>query len=311
MPIPVIDGPTVLDMVTSATAIEQVRRGFIRHFRGEWTMPSKVYLDSPPFGDFRAMPALGDGTALLKWVTSFPGNPAKGLPTVTGTILLSDAVTGELLAIIDGRSVTALRTGAAAAVATLALVRPEASTAGLIGCGLHGGWAARCLVAAGFTEGVCSDTNEDASRSLAEEVGWRAGTSREVLACDSVTLVTPGYQPVLGEADLRGGMHINALGADGPQKLEMEVAATARCRIFCDEWFQAAHGGEIHAAVEQGLVTRDRVTELGSVLAGESGGRRSPDEITLFDSTGLAIQDLAVALAVLEAAEEPTTTIEL
>ena len=311
MPVPVIDGATVLHTVSPTTAIERVREGFIRHFRGDWTMPSKVYLDSPPHGDFRAMPALGDGTALLKWVTSFPGNPAKQLPTVIGTILLSDAVTGELLAILDGRSVTALRTGAAAAVATRALARPDGGAAGLIGCGLHGRWAARCLVAAGFVEGVCTDTNEGAARSLAEEIGWRAGRPSEVLDCDSVTLVTPGHEPVIGISDLRSGMHINALGADGPHKLEMEVAATARCRIFCDEWLQASHGGEIHAAVEQGLVTRAQVTELGSVLAGESDGRRSPDEVTLFDSTGLAIQDLAIALAVLAAEETPATTIEL
>src|SRR5207253_9394638 len=101
-------------------------------------MPAKVYLESPPHGDFRAMPARGGGLALLKWVTSFPGNPARGLPTVTGVICLSDADTGEPLVLMDARSVTALRTGAAAAVASRALARDDARSAGLIGCGLHG-----------------------------------------------------------------------------------------------------------------------------------------------------------------------------
>src|SRR5947209_13019801 len=113
-------------------------------------MPPKVYLESPPFGDFRAMPARGDGFGLLKWVTSFPDNPARGLPTVTGLICLSDAGTGELLMLLDARSVTALRTGAVAAVATAALARDGAARVGLVGCGLHGRWAARCLAASGF-----------------------------------------------------------------------------------------------------------------------------------------------------------------
>ena len=111
----------MLGAVSAADAIDRVRQAFVRHWRGEWAMPSKVYLDSPGFGDFRAMPARGDGLALLKWVTSFPGNPARGLPTVTGIVCLSDAETGEPLMLLDARSVTALRTGASAAVAAGAL----------------------------------------------------------------------------------------------------------------------------------------------------------------------------------------------
>ena len=120
-------------------------------------MPAKVYLDAPPDGDFRAMPARGDGFALLKWVTSFPGNPARGLPVVTGALLLSSAETGELLAIMDCAAVTSLRTGAAAAVSAQALAREDAESVGLIGCGVNGAWAARCLAAAGYSSGVCFD----------------------------------------------------------------------------------------------------------------------------------------------------------
>jgi alanine dehydrogenase len=312
MSIPVFDGTSVFEIVTPAAAIERVRDGFVRHHQGAWSMPAKVYLESAPHGDFRAMPARGDGIALLKWVTSFPSNPQRGLPTVTGTILLSDAETGELRAVVDGRAVTALRTGAAAAVAARALGWAGAESVGLIGCGSHGRWAAKCLVAAGYGPGICCDVDPDTAERLAGELGWRSGTREEAASCDVVTLVTPGHETVLHSADLRRGVHINALGADGPDKLEIDLDATIRCRIFCDEWTQAVHGGEIHAAVGKGLVTRADVTEIGAVLAGGSEGRRSDDEMTLFDSTGLAIQDLAVSLAVLEGADDVTpSTVEL
>ena len=155
--LPVLDHDAVLAAVSPSEAIERVREALLKFQRGEWTMPPKVYLESEPHGDFRAMPALGDGLALLKWITSFPGNPERGLPTVTGVICLSDATTGEPLMLLDARSVTALRTGAVAAVATQTLARVDAASVGVVGCGLHGAWAARCLVAAGFAGGVCHD----------------------------------------------------------------------------------------------------------------------------------------------------------
>jgi alanine dehydrogenase len=297
----VLDHETVLAAISPTEAIARTREAFIRHRAGEWVMPAKVYLESTPHGDFRAMPALGDGLAILKWVSSFPGNPARGLPTVLGVLLVSDATTSEPLAVVDARSVTALRTGAVAPVAARALARPDAATVGVVGCGLHGAWAARCLAAAEYGPGVCTDVDPDAAGALAGELGWEAGGLDDALGCDVVTCVTPGHEPVVTEPALRPGLHLSMLGADGPGKAEAEPAAVARCRLFCDEWTQASHGGELTAAVEAGLVKRDEVTELGAVLTGEAGGRGSPDEITLFDSTGLAIQDLAIAHAVLEA----------
>src|SRR5581483_4228812 len=163
--LPVLDHDAVLQCVSPAVAIERVRDGLLRFHAGEWAMPAKVYLDSPPFGDFRAMPARGDGLALLKWVTSFPGNPDRGLPTVSGVICLSDAENGEPLMLLDARSVTALRTGAVAAVAALALARSDARTVGIVGCGLHGTWAARCLAAAGYGPGVCHDARVAAAHA--------------------------------------------------------------------------------------------------------------------------------------------------
>ncbi len=302
--LPVLDHGAVLTAVSPASAIERVRAAFLRFAAGEWTMPAKVYLDSPPFGDFRAMPARGDGLALLKWVTSFPGNPAHGLPTVTGVICLSDARNGEPLMLLDARSVTALRTGAVAAVAALALARGDARTAGIVGCGLHGAWSARCLAAAGYGPGVCHDPRPEVAQALAAELGWRSGERADAIASDVVCCVTPGAEEVLGAGDLRRGMHLNMLGADGPGKAEASVDAVDACVLFCDEWEQASHGGELTAAVTAGVVSRDRVTELGLVLAGSAAGRPGPEAVTLFDSTGLAIQDLAIASAALAAWRE-------
>jgi alanine dehydrogenase len=298
--IPVISGEAVFAAIDPARAIERTREAFERYGRGEWTMPAKVYLDSPPYGDFRAMPALGDGLALLKWVTSFPRNSAKGLPVVRGEALLSDAETGEELAVIECSSVTSLRTGAAAAVSAQALAGEDAKSVGIIGCGVNGGWAARCLAAAGYGPGVCADPRVDPAEALADELAWRAGDRGEAAAQDVVVTVTPGEEPVILDADLRPGQHLAVLGADAHGKQEVDLQAIERCRLFCDEWEQASAGGELANGLDAGLVERDLVTQLGDVLVGKASGRRTPDEITLFDSTGLAIQDLAICRALYE-----------
>jgi alanine dehydrogenase len=277
-------------------------------------MPAKVYLDSAPYGDFRAMPASGDGLAILKWVTSFPANPARNLPTVTGIVLVSDSGTGEPLAMIDAGAVTALRTGASAAVAARALAPQPSASVGLIGCGLNGSWAARSLKAEGFGPGICFDIDHSRATKLADELGWKAGGVSEALSCDIVTTVTPGNEPVISAPELRPGLHINALGADGPGKAEMTIEAVMSCALFCDEWTQASHGGELTGAVASGLVNREAVTELGDVLIGTASGRPSDSAVTLFDSTGLAIQDLAIVrlvLAAVEKAEVESSTISL
>ena len=299
--IPVFDHDAVLRAVEPLEAIERVRHAFVEYASGEWVMPPKTYLDASPNGDFRAMPSKGSGLAILKWVTSFPDNPTAGLPVVMGVICVSSAETGEPLALVDVRSVTALRTGAVAAVAAQELAREDARTVGVVGCGLHGSWAARCLAAAEYGPGLCFDPSPEAAGALAGELGWDVGSLEEALGCDVVTCVTPGNEPVVRAGDLHEGVHLNMLGADGPGKAEAEIEAVDRCVLFCDEWEQAAHGGELTGAVEAGLVARDRVTELGAVLTGAAPGRESPQQTTLFDSTGLAIQDLAICLAVLQA----------
>ena len=299
--VPVLDSASIFAAVDAAEAVERTRDSFLRHAAGEWEMPPKLYVDAPPNGDFRAMPARGGGLAIVKWVTSFPGNPARGLPVVTGALLVSSDETGELLAILDTAAVTSLRTGAAAAVSAQALARSAAATVGIVGCGINGSWAGRCLAAVGYESGVCADARPEAAASLAAELGWRRGSVADAMDCDVVVTVTPGDSPVVTADLLRPGMHLAVLGADGHGKAEVEPAAIDRCRLFCDQWEQASTGGELGGPVGRGQVVRDDVTDLGAVLAGGARGRRGDDEITLFDSTGLAIQDLGIALAVVEA----------
>jgi ornithine cyclodeaminase/alanine dehydrogenase-like protein (mu-crystallin family) len=302
--IPFFNGENVRAAVSPERALDAVRDAFVAYAREEWTMPPKVYVPAYPEGDFRAMPALGAGHALLKWVTSFPGNPAQGLPTVTGLVLLSDASNGMLKAVLDAGAVTSLRTGAAAVLAAETLGRPDAETAAVIGAGVNGEAAARTFIARGRRVQLW-DLDRTRAEEVAERIGAEVAAGREeALAADLLVTVTPGRQVVLDEGSLLRGQHASLMGADGPGKAEIAVAELARVRVFCDDWEQASHNGDLVHAVEEGVLARGDVSQLGDVLIGAAEGRKSEDDITVFDSTGLAIQDLAIALAALERADE-------
>jgi alanine dehydrogenase len=206
--IPVFRAEDVERAVSPHEAYDAVRDAFASYAKGEWTMPPKVYVANYPAGDFRAMPALGGGHALLKWVTSFPGNPTRGLPTVTGLVLLSDAEDGRLLAALDASSVTALRTAAAAVVAADALCRAEASSYAVVGCGPNGAETARMLVARAVSPLVW-DVDEGRRTFVAERVGARVAASAEqALRCEVVVTVTPGSTPLYPEGSLEPGQHV-------------------------------------------------------------------------------------------------------
>lgn len=346
MSVPVFSARHVEASVSPERALEAVRDAFVAYARGEWSMPPKVYVPAYPAGDFRAMPALGAGHAALKWVTSFPGNPEHGLPTVMGLVLLSDASNGALRAVLDAGAVTALRTGAAAVLAAETLGRSDAETAAVVGTGVNGKAAARTFIARGHKVALY-DIDPARALEAAEELGAGVATREEALASDLLVTMTPGHEILLPEGSLRPGQHVSLMGADGPGKAEIAVEELLRTKIFCDDWEQAepsgilhpeprvrlyaddweqsglsgtldpdarvrlyaddweqaSHNGELAHAVERGL-TRNDVTQLGDVLAGTAPGRQSKDDITIFDSTGLAIQDLAVALAAMEGADE-------
>jgi alanine dehydrogenase len=310
--IPVFGAAAVEAAVPPERAVDVVREAFVAYARGDWSMPPKVYVPAYPAGDFRAMPALGGGHALLKWVTSFPGNPAAGLPTVTGLVLLSDASNGMPKAVFDAGAVTALRTGAAAVLAAETLGREDAGAAGVIGAGVNGRAVARTFVARG-RDVLVWDIDAGRAEETAAEVGAQVAERREdALAADLVATVTPGHEVIFPAGSLRAGQHASLMGADGPGKSEIAVEELARVRVFCDDWEQASHNGDLVHAVESGLLERESVTQLGDVLIGTATGRQSDDDITIFDSTGLAIQDLAIALAAMERADMPNLpTIDL
>jgi len=285
-------------------AVDVVRTAFVEHARGAWALPSKVYILVDD-GDFRAMPAAGADHAVLKWVTSFPGNPERGLPTVTGLVLLSDARSGQLRAVFDAAAITALRTGAAAVLAAETLARPTVAPAAVVGCGVNGRAVARTFVARGRSV-LLWDARPTQADVVAEELGEAASVATdraEALASDIVATVTPGQEILFEHGSLHAGQHVSLMGADGPGKAEIDVDELLRARIVCDEWEQASHNGDIARAVEAGRLRRSDVAELGRIFLGEEDGRRDEHEITLFDSTGLAVQDLAVALAIYEKAD--------
>jgi alanine dehydrogenase len=300
----VLSGDQVRRAVPPAEAVKAVRDAFVAHAQGDWVMPPKVYVEAYPAGDFRAMPALGGGHALLKWVTSFPDNPRRGLPTVSGLVVISDAETGATRAVLDAGAVTAIRTGAAAVLAAELLGRRDRGPASVVGAGVNGEAAALTLIARG-RRAMLWDADVARAREVAERIGADVAASAEdALAADVVITVTPGRQVLYPSGSIRPGQHLSLMGADGPGKAEIATEELARARVFCDDWEQASHNGELAHAVAAGLVARDRVTELGAVLVGAASGRVSEDDSTVFDSTGLAIQDLAVALLALERAAE-------
>jgi alanine dehydrogenase len=188
------------------------------------------------------------------------------------------------------------------------LGRPDAQTAAVVGAGVNGQAAARTFLARG-REVALYDVDPQRAESavaglntLQQSVAKSVGLE-EALAADLLVTMTPGHEILLPEGSLRPGQHVSLMGADGPGKAEIAVEELLRARVFADDWEQASHNGELVHAVERGL-TRDDVTELGDVLAGTARGRQSEDDMTLFDSTGLAIQDLAIALTAMEKADE-------
>jgi ornithine cyclodeaminase/alanine dehydrogenase len=305
----------VRSLIAIEQAVDAVAAAFAAHGRGETLMPVKVYLDLARHdGDFRAMPAYFDGAAGVKWVNSHPNNPERyGLPSVIGTYILSDPETAQPLAILDATFLTAARTGAAAAVATRHLARHGARSVGLIGCGAQ----ARTLLAAlevvlGKIELVAFDRAEQAARALVEELGGRSGTIEEAAGCDVVCTATPSRVPIVMRDWIRPGTHINAMGADAHGKQELEPAILLDAKVVVDDWEQAGESGEVNVPLAQEVLEPDQIyATLGAICAGHKPGRTSDEEITVFDSTGLAVQDVALARLVYRRALEEGVGLEV
>jgi ornithine cyclodeaminase/alanine dehydrogenase len=204
---------------------------------------------------------------------------------------------------MDATWLTAVRTGAAAGVAARYLARPESRTAGFVGCGVQAPTALAALrVVFGDLEVLAYDRASASAEAFAAQVGGRTATVQEACACDVVCTATPSRRPLVERAWIAPGTHINALGADGPGKQELESQILRDAKVVIDDLHQATSGGELNVPLARGEFEIEAVhATLGEVVSGARPGRAG-DEITVFDSTGLAIQDVAVARIVYDEA---------
>lgn len=299
---------TIRSLITMDQVVPAVERAFLAHGRGRALMPPKVYIDLPQHGgDFRAMPAYLDGAVGLKWVNSHPHNPARhGLPSVMGVYVLSDPETARPLAIMDATWLTALRTGAAGAVASKYLALGQPRSLGFVGCGVQARvlYEAHRVIYGDSLDLYMADANPAAAEAFAAEAGGEAVGVARAAACDIVCTTTPARAPVVQRAWLAPGAHINAMGADGHGKQEIDPEILRAAKVVIDDRDQAVHSGEINVPLAAGeLRIEDIHATLGEVVAGTRAGRMG-SEITVFDSTGLAIQDVAVAQAIYELAQK-------
>ncbi|MBI2859321.1 MAG: ornithine cyclodeaminase family protein [Chloroflexi bacterium] len=289
----------VLDLINMADVIRAVERAFIDYSNGLAAMPPKAYV-SVPNGDFRAMPAALPDAAGVKWVNVHPGNPALGLPTVMGVMVYNDTATGYPLAVIDGTQLTAYRTGAASAIASKYLARKGSQTLGLIGAGrqAHTQLMAH-LELFSLREVRVYDLSTEAIARLVRafpKIAVSPAPLEAAAACDIVCTVTPAHNPVLARRHVRPGTHINAVGADAPGKEELEPSILNVATVVVDDLVQATKAGEINVPVSRGLYRPEQVYGiLGDIITGKKKLERQPDMVTVFDSTGIAIEDVATA----------------
>lgn len=298
------DVEKLLDMREAMAAVEAA-------LKKPFTMPPKVYLNVPK-GDFRTMPCYQEPFVSLKFVNVHPNNPKRfGLPTVMATIILCRAENALPLAVMEGSRVTAYRTGAIAGIATKHLARKNARVLALIGAGVQARTQLLAIAQARpIEECRVYDSSRDAAEKLAEEMkpivgrDVRVTSSAEeaVSQADVVSTCTPSRKPVVINEWIEEGCHINAIGADAPGKQELDSEILRRARVVVDDVKQAVHGGEINVLVKKRLFSEEDIAATIAEVVKGKRVRTSERDVTVFCSTGLAIQDLAVAALVYEKA---------
>ena len=305
----------VAALLTLDECIDAVEAGFARQAAGGAVGPGVLALHVPG-GGFHVKAAglrLSRFYVAAKLNANFPDNPARrGLPTIQGVVVLSDGEDGRPLALLDSMEITALRTGAATAVAARHLARPDARVATVVGCGRQGRIQIAAVARARTLTRIHVVDADPAvaarfAREMSAELGVEVHAAGRVadVAPDSdiVVTCTPSHAPLLHRADVAPGTFVGAVGADSEHKQELEPALMAAATIVVDSLEQCATIGDLHHALAAGAVSLDQVhAELGQVVAGRKPGRRTADEITLFASTGVAIEDVAAAVAVYEKA---------
>jgi alanine dehydrogenase len=239
-----------------------------------------------------------------KIVSVHPDNSQKGLPTVMATIFLNDPKTGALIAIMDGTYITNLRTGAAGGIAAKYLARKNSKVIGLVGTGAQAETQLLALQCGFKIESVkVFDQNQAKAKSFAEKMSKQLGIDvivassvQDVAEADIVCTTTPSREPIVMKEWIKPGTHINAMGADAAGKEELDPGILKMAKIVVDSWAQASHSGDINIPFAKGLIKQsDIYAELGEIVVGKKPGRVNEEEITVFDSTGLAIQDISTA----------------
>lgn len=304
-------------LISIREAIKVVEAAFRAKELGKTQMPSKSYVFLNRYdGDFRVMPAYLEDieAAGVKIVNVHPQNPSKhGMPTVMAIIVLLDPRTGAPLAIMDGTTITNVRTGASGAVAAKYLAREDSHVVAVIGAGVQATNQFLALNEIFKIEGLrVSDKFEANTKKYASEMKKRFDISikitdvkEAVQGADIIVTTTPVKSPIVMNDWVSEGVHINAIGADAPGKQELDPKILKRAKIVIDNWEQASHSGEINVSFSEGMLTREDIhAELSEIVSGKKSGRTSRNEITVFDSTGLAIQDMATAWLVYKKAKK-------
>ena len=289
--------------------MKAVENAFKEKALGYTQMPPKVYLNFTKYnGDLRAMPAYLErlDVASVKIVNSHPENPKKyGIPTVTGTVLLLNPRTGALLSIMGANKITAMRTAAAGGIAAKYLAKRNSKIAGFVGAGVQARAQLIALLSVfpNLEEIRVCDISPQAGESFASEAKEKtpnckitifANEAETINRADIVVTTTPSNKPIVLEPWVSEGTHFNCIGADAPLKEELDPAILKKAKIVVDDWEQASHSGEINVPLSKGILSKQDVwAELGEIIIGTKQARTSYKEITIFDSTGLAIQDAA------------------
>lgn len=307
MPTLLLGKKDVKTLIKMDDVIQVVEKAFRAWTEGYGSMPPKLYLILDE-GDFRAMPAALPGVAGLKWVNVHTRNPARGLPTVMALLVYNDPATGYPWAIMDATEITAYRTAATSAIASKYLARKESRTLGIVGAGYqaHSHIISHAALFK-FQEIRIFDVNPEAITKLIQSLPdfpLKAYALQETVKSDIVCTLTPARQPVVMKKWLLPGTHINAVGADAEGKEELEPSILDDAIVVVDDVRQAGHAGEINVPVSKGLFKVEQIYgTLGEVIIGKKKGRTDSSSITIFDSTGLAIEDIATAKLIYEEAQ--------
>jgi alanine dehydrogenase len=306
----------VKELTTMKEIIENVETAYKFHAERKVQMPPKEYIFYKKFrGDLRIMPCFirGLNESGVKNVNVHPENPRKhSLPTVMAMIELVDPKTGFPVSVMDGTWITDMRTGAAAGVATKYLARDNSEILGLVGAGVQAATGLEAINEVMDIKEVrvscrTCETKELFAQKASEKYGIpvkAVDTIKEaVKGVDVLLTTTPAREPVVKSKWVSPGTHINAMGADAPGKQELDSHILQKAKIVIDCWDQASHSGEINIPVQEGLVRQSDIQgKIGDVIIGSIPGRTSDEEITVFDSTGLAVQDIVTAWNVYEKA---------